>query len=128
MIRFRECFLVRIKPNQVAVEDLLTGKVEKSDSHLKFGNDRLLITDTKEPETTLKELIKKLTYTTLVSFSRTIIINPYHPNIAQFTEVEKRTFRDLAGHLGARKTYLVFNKDVSGRQLDSRFLKYQAEV
>jgi hypothetical protein len=126
MIKFKEYFLIKIKPNQVSVEDLLTRKTLNSE--LEFSNDRLLITNPNQPESILKDLINKITPNALVTFNRTIIINPLHPNINEFTETEKMVFRDLAVNLGAQNVHFVFNKDISGKDLDLKLLKNQTEA
>jgi hypothetical protein len=126
MIKFKEYFLIKLKPNHVAVEDLLTGQTKSSD--VEFSNDRLLITNTNEPESSLKELINKITPNALVTINRTIIINPLHPNINEFTETEKMVFRDLAVNLGAKNIHFVFNKDILGKHLDLKLLKNQTEA
>lgn len=126
MIKFKEYFLIKIKPNQVSVEDLLTRKILNSE--LEFSNDRLLITNPNQPESILKDLINKITPNTLVTINRTIIINPLHPNINEFTETEKMIFRDLAVNLGAKNVHFVFNKDISGKHLDLKLLKIQTEA
>lgn len=117
--------MIKIKPNQVSFEDLLTGKTLNSE--LEFSKDRLLITNSSEPAFTLKDLINKITYNTLISISRTIIINPLHPNISEFTETEKMIFRDLAVYLGAKNVNFIFNKDIAGQQLNLRLLKNQTD-
>jgi hypothetical protein len=126
MIKVKEYLLVKIKPDQVSVEDLQTGK--SVNSNLKFSNDRLLITNPYEPESTLKDLINQITANTLITFNRAIIINPYHPAIHEFTEMEKMVFRDLAVNLGAKEVRFIFGKDISGGQLDVRFLENQTVV
>lgn len=126
MIKFKEYFLIKIKPNHVVVEDLLTGQTIKTD--IEFSNDRLLITNSSEPESTLKDLINKITPNTLLTINRTIITNPFHPSINEFTETEKMIFRDLAVNLGAKNVHFVFNKDISGKHLDLKLLKNQTEA
>jgi hypothetical protein len=128
MITLKEYFLINIRQNKVRVENLKTGQFLESDDMLTFGNERLLITDTNEPERTLKLLISQLSAVSLIKPSRTLIINPSHPNIVKFTEMEKMGFRDLAEHLGARIVRFKFGDNVTSRQLDIRAIENQTET
>jgi len=127
MFTIQEFLLIQIRPNKVKVTDLKTGESLES-SELTFGNDRLLITDMVEPESTLTELIKQLTKSTLVHFSRNLIINPYHPNISEFSEVEKRAFRDMAEALGARTVRFKFGENITIASLDKNYLDNETSV
>ncbi len=128
MITLKEHFLINIRPNKVRVENLITRESVESGEELVFGNNRLLITDTNEPEQTLKQLINKLSSDSLLTFSRTLVINPYHPNISEFTDVEKMAFRDMAVNLGAKMVRFKFGENVTSKQLDLASLATQTEV
>ncbi|MGK7369296.1 MAG: hypothetical protein ACNS64_03705, partial [Candidatus Halalkalibacterium sp. M3_1C_030] len=60
--------------------------------------------------------------------SRTIIINPYHPNISNFTDMEKMVFRDMAEQLGARIVRFKFGESVNSRSFDLNSLESQTVV
>lgn len=126
MITLKDHFLINIRPNKVRVENLKTGDYREEE--LQFGNDRLLITDTKEPESTLKHLINQLSSISFIKPSRTIIINPYHPNISNFTDMEKMVFRDMAEQLGARIVRFKFGESVNSRSFDLNSLESQTVV
>jgi hypothetical protein len=101
---------------------LKTGESLESGDNLIFGSERLLMTDMDEPLSTLKDLINQLTQSTLIHFRRTLILNPYHPNISEFSEVEKRSFRDMAEFLGARIVRFKFGKEISINSLNNKNL------
>ena len=126
MINLKEYFLINISPNHVRVENLKTH--EFREKGLEFGNKRLLITDMNVPESTLRQLIAELSSPSFIRLSRTIIINPFHPHILAFSEVEKMAFRDMAEHLGARIVLFKFGETVTGRQLNISSLRSQTEV
>ncbi len=128
MITIREHFLIGIRPNKVRVENLRTREFLESEVGLTFGNHRLLITDTREPEETLKRLMDKLSAASFIKPSRTLIINPYHPSISAFTVIEKMAFRDMAERLGARVVRFKFGENVTSQQLDIEMLSTQTEV
>ncbi len=126
LITLKEYFLINISPNNVRVENLKTHEFRETE--LEFGNKRLLITDMNEPESTLRQLIAELSSPGFIRPSRTIIINPFHPQISMFSEIEKMAFRDMAEHLGARIVRFKFGETITGRQLDISLLKTQTEV
>lgn len=128
MITFKEYFLISIRPNKLRVENLKTGDFLESEEGLTFGNERLLITDIYEPDETLKDLVNRLSSSSIFILSKTYIINPYHPNIPVFTEVEKRAFRDMAEHGGATSVYFIFGEGVTSNQIDLRYLSSQLET
>jgi|GEM_PF-2614373 len=128
MIALKEHFLISIRPNKVRVENLSTRESLESGEELVFGNNRLLITDTNEPEQTLRQLINKLSSDSLITLSRTLVINPFHPNISEFTDLEKMTFRDMAVNLGAKIVRFKFGENVTSKQLDMGSLASQTEV
>ncbi len=128
MIALKEHFLINIRPNKVRVENLITRESLESEDALVFGNDRLLLTDTNEPEQTLRQLINKLSSDNLITISRTLVINPYHPNISEFTDIEKMAFRDMAVNLGAKIVRFKFGENVTSSQLDLESLATQTEV
>jgi hypothetical protein len=122
MFTLQECILIKIRPNKVKVTNLKTGESLESGDNLIFGSERLLMTDMDEPLSTLKDLINQLTQSTLIHFRRTLILNPYHPNISEFSEVEKRSFRDMAEFLGARIVRFKFGKEISINSLNNKNL------
>jgi hypothetical protein len=122
MFTFQEYILIKIRPNKVKVTNLKTGESLESGDNLIFGSERLLMTDMDEPLSTLKDLINQLTQSTLIHFRRTLILNPYHPNISEFSEVEKRSFRDMAEFLGARIVRFKFGKEISINSLNNKNL------
>ncbi|WKK81537.2 hypothetical protein [Marivirga arenosa] len=122
MFTIHEYILIEIRPNKVKVTNLKTRESLESGDNLTFSNERLLMTVMDEPQSTLKDLINQLTQSDLIHFRRTIILNPYHPNISEFSEVEKRSFRDMAEFLGARIVRFKFGKEISIKRLGSRYL------
>ncbi|MEM7551020.1 MAG: hypothetical protein AAF363_15150 [Bacteroidota bacterium] len=112
----------------VKIENIKTRETLESDSNLTFGNDRLLITDTNEQESTLNDLLNRLSKNSFFQPLRTLILNPYHPNIPEFIDVEKMAFRDMAERLGAREVRFKFGESVTASQLNINSLNYQTEV
>ena len=111
MILKRDIHYIRIKIDKIEIRNLRRSKSIMSVPKLKYHNDRLLIANFFNAESEIRKCLEELNGKPLFSRPTTIIFQPLHPSISNYSQVELASFRDICAHSGASKVFLYLEKD-----------------
>ncbi len=105
---------LRLLKNKIIVRDVRTGREIEKKRDVPFSNDRLIIAEFEPIEelfrTAINEVLnKKNKY---ISKSINMVIQVMDETITEMTSIEKRTYRDLGEHCGARMVWLEPSQNI----------------
>lgn len=100
---------IRMSPNALEIKHLKSGKTITRKAEISFSNERLLITDPLIAEPFAKSLIAELLNSKkkLLDRALTIVLQPMHPAVDNFTPTEIMIFNDFACQIGGKFHFLV---------------------
>ena len=116
MIFEKDLLYLRLFEDKIELKNLRTGNYISRIIQVTYSNERLLIADFKSLEKEVRIAIAELNGNKLLQRSSIIVFQPLHTRINNYSQVEKRSFRDFCCHVGAKVLYLYFGSELLSDQ------------
>lgn len=107
----KDILYVKLYLDKIEIRNIRTLKSITSYPQLKYSNDRLLVANFDHACTELKKSIAQVTTYNKLTKIATVVFQPMHTSITDFSQVELMSFRDLCNTCGVCKVFLYLEKD-----------------
>jgi hypothetical protein len=112
MIFKRDIFYIRLYEGKIDIRNPRDSKSTTFIPKKRYSNERLIIADYETAEIELRSALKYHRGKSFFYRLPIIIFQPIHDKISEYSEVEKRVFRDSSEHCGAKRVYLFLGKEL----------------
>lgn len=85
-----------------------------------FSHPRSLVSDFTVAEQLIKELLRRLSHRSLLSFAPAVVMHPLGDPAGGFTQVEARAFHEMALGAGASRVMVWSGRELTDREVLSR--------
>jgi hypothetical protein len=111
MIFSKDILYIRVFRNKIEVRNVRTSQEVSYNVTTTFSNSRMLVADFETFEQQMRSAIKGVQKQGFLTRSSKMIFQPLDESVFEYSQVEKRAFRDSCEHAGAAELYMYFGRD-----------------
>lgn len=107
----KDVLYIRAFRSKIEVRNVRTKKEVSYNVTTTFSNNRMLVADFETFEQQMRSACKSVQKQGFITPSSKMIFQPLEESVFEYSQVEKRAFRDSCEHAGAAELYLYFGRD-----------------
>jgi hypothetical protein len=111
MIFPKDILYIRVFRDKIEVRNIKTNQEVSHKVTTTFSNSRMLVADFETFERQMRSAAKSVQKQGVITRSSKMIFQPLEESVFEYSQVEKRAFRDSCEHAEAAEAYMYFGRD-----------------